>query len=110
MVGAVHVANNVRGTAASTCAFRAVTGVPCPTCGATRAAFALVSGDPAGALRRNPLVAGLLIGVPVWGATRLGAGRRLRVECGSRERTVLWAVASLLVIANWVYVLAAETG
>lgn len=38
------------------CTFRQVTGVPCPSCGATRAGLALAQGDLLVALSNNPLV------------------------------------------------------
>ena len=39
----------------SLCLLRAVTGTDCPSCGATRAAFALLSGDAAAAWAANPV-------------------------------------------------------
>lgn len=47
------------------CTFRQVTGVPCPSCGATRAGLALAQGDLMLALSYNPLVVislGILFG------------------------------------------------
>src|SRR5690349_6936182 len=38
------------------CTFRQLTGLPCITCGATRASLALLHGDLAAAWRLNPLV------------------------------------------------------
>jgi hypothetical protein len=38
------------------CTFRTLTGVPCVTCGATRAAMALMEGNIVGAFWLNPLV------------------------------------------------------
>ncbi len=37
------------------CPFRAISGIPCPGCGMTRAFLALAEGDFLGALRFNPL-------------------------------------------------------
>lgn len=36
------------------CPFEALTGIPCPGCGMTRAMLRLVAGDPAGAAAYNP--------------------------------------------------------
>ncbi len=59
------------------CVFRALTGVPCPTCGTTRAAIAFLSGDLAAAFAANPLavLGGLIfvLGGPlaaIWTMTR----------------------------------------
>lgn len=51
----------------SFCPLRAVTGVPCPSCGGTRALVHLVAGDPVSALLSNPGVtlSALLVGVLV---------------------------------------------
>jgi hypothetical protein len=38
------------------CWFRQLTGLPCPTCGATRCAMALSHGNLAGAWHQNPLM------------------------------------------------------
>jgi hypothetical protein len=59
------------------CPFRAITGIPCPTCGSTHAAIALMHGRLGAALGANPLAA--LAGIaffagglvaPVWAALR----------------------------------------
>jgi hypothetical protein len=55
------------------CPFRAITGIPCPTCGTTHAALALLNGRLGDAFSANPLaalagiafVAGGLL-APVW--------------------------------------------
>jgi hypothetical protein len=51
------------------CNFRSLTGIPCPTCGTTRAATAFLNGDLLTAFAANPLAAtaGLLfvVGAPV---------------------------------------------
>ena len=39
------------------CPFRTITGIPCPSCGSTHAAVALLSGRPGAALAANPLAA-----------------------------------------------------
>ena len=49
------------------CPFRALTGIPCPTCGTTHAAVALLRGDVGGALAANPLAtaAGIAFGAAI---------------------------------------------
>lgn len=89
------------------CPFRVLTGVPCPTCGATRALFAFAQGDLVASLRLNPLVGGgLLLALPYLAyATLVSVFRlpRLRIaQVGPGE-------ARLTRIATWV-VLAAAWG
>jgi hypothetical protein len=59
------------------CVLHQLTGIPCPTCGTTRAALALARGDLVAALMLNPLVSlvlvvGLVGGLlaPPWVAAR----------------------------------------
>jgi len=93
------------------CPFHAVTGLPCPTCGGTRALVAMGSFDFARGFRLNPLVAagwcGAVLFVPyalfVWVFGR----RRLRVAGVSRRQSrVLAALFVCVVLANWAYLLA----
>lgn len=80
------------------CAFKHLTGLPCPLCGGIRACAALAQGDVAQALLLNPglmpvlalatLHSGLLMAQAV-------SGRRLLAP-GSLTRAWQWAGASLL--------------
>jgi hypothetical protein len=92
------------------CVFRAVTGFPCLTCGATRAAARLAFGDLRGALAMNPLatVAGMAL-VP-WGLADLvllPRGRALVVEAAPPAARVLRVAAVAAVALNWAYLVAA---
>ncbi len=89
------------------CAFRAVTGCPCPTCGATRCVLALLHGRVAEALSWNPLVfAGLVALVLLNGyALAVLAGRlpRARLSLSAAEGRILRVACALLLAANWAY-------
>ena len=95
------------------CPFRAVAGLPCPTCGTVRAAGHLLRGEFAAALRANPLtsvtmavVAPLLL--VLWAGNAMG-GWAIRIHARPGERKAAWALAALILVANWVYVLANGT-
>jgi len=91
------------------CAFKTLTGLPCPTCGATRACLALVRGDVAAAFVSNPLLmlagAGALLYVAY--ATVVLAGRlpRCRVLVTRAEAHAVRAVSVALLTANWAYLI-----
>lgn len=91
------------------CPFHAVTGLPCPTCGSTRALFAFVAGRPLEALRANPLVgAGALLSVPYLAyaaPVALGGLPRLRVTLTPRARRLGRAAAWGLLLATWAFLI-----
>jgi hypothetical protein len=90
------------------CAFKSLTGIPCPTCGTVRAAVALAGFDVLGALRSYPLPA---LGWIVFIAGGLTAGA---LELAGRtppavpNRLPTWAKLAVVgaVLANWVYSIA----
>jgi hypothetical protein len=88
------------------CLFRSVTGLPCPTCGGTRAGVALSRLDLAGAFAFNPLVTiggiAFLLGGIAAGAAAL-AGRPLSEP--SRYGLRVRLAALLAVALNWAWLL-----
>ena len=92
------------------CLFRAATGLPCMTCGATRALADLVAGDVSGAFAMNPLAALGAFALVPWGIGDLALmtrGRALALEVAPRAARVLRVAAVLAVLANWAYLIAA---
>ena len=89
------------------CVFRSLTGIPCPSCGTTRAATAFLQGDLMTAFINNPLaaLAGLLFvaGAPIaviwttarWSVPSLSNPLPLWVRIG----------AVCLIAANWIYLI-----
>lgn len=89
------------------CAFRRLTGLPCPTCGSTHAAIALLHGRVLAALAANPLITILGLGfaaggiiAPVWALAR-GPVPALS------GKLPVWArvLAVAVILVNWAYLI-----
>jgi len=77
------------------CPFNVLTGWHCPGCGSTRAAHALLHGDVAAALAKNPLlVIGAPVGLIVVAVERYRKGPRWALTV---HRGWVWLVFALLV-------------
>ncbi len=94
------------------CAFHALTGVPCPACGSTRAVLALLAGDPRAAFAFNPLVMlgiaaalSFALAAPVWLAARGPVPRFVGAPAGGMPRVARIAIAGT-VAAQWAWLVA----
>jgi len=92
------------------CAFLAVTGLPCVTCGATRCAIAFLRGDFLSALRWNPLAFVAfcaLIAFDLYAAiVVVGRTPRLRiVDWTIAQKNAGRIVVISLLALNWIYLL-----
>jgi hypothetical protein len=87
------------------CPLRALVGIPCPTCGATRAALALARLEPLAALSLNPLATVALVAL-VGGGIACAVGT-LSGRVGWRPPARLGPAARVgvaaAVLANWLY-------
>ncbi|MDP9097508.1 MAG: DUF2752 domain-containing protein [Verrucomicrobiota bacterium] len=93
------------------CPFRAVTGYPCLTCGATRCAIAFSHGHLSTAWSWNPLAFIALCGVALFDlyavAVLLARGPRLRVIDWTRaEKNAVRVAVVVLIAVNWAYLVA----
>jgi hypothetical protein len=89
------------------CPFRALVGIPCLTCGSTRALLDLARLDLGGAFSWNPLAAVTVILFLVGGLVALGAALAGRGVETPRPTPALRAALALAVAANWVFLVAA---
>src|SRR5437773_347206 len=97
------------------CMFLAVTGHPCLTCGATRAAIAFFHLDFRSAWSWNPLVFAVLCGLSIFDAYALAVlvfrAPRLRVvHFSAAEKNFVRAIAVILLLSNWIYLLSRPPG
>lgn len=87
------------------CPVKTLTGLPCPTCGATRTAWALAHLDLLGALAVSPLATLGWVAL-VGGGLVAGLAALLGFGVPEPPQQIAWpwrALAVLLVAANWVY-------
>ena len=92
------------------CFFKATTGIPCMTCGTTRAMARLARLDPVAALQVNPLATLVLSAVIVLGFVELvlwAQGRTLSFSLSSRQIRWAWFLGGLLAALNWAYLIKA---
>ena len=93
------------------CVFKNLTGLPCPTCGSTRAIGRLFALDLAGALAMNPLAtlgAGVVAAWALADLVLLPRGRALGIDVQPRLASRLRIAALLVFLLNWAYLLAAR--
>jgi hypothetical protein len=94
------------------CVFHAATGLPCPACGTTRAALALLAGDPLAALAFNPLATlaavgggALALAAPAWFAAGGKVPRPAAAPAGGLPRGMRLAFVAALA-AQWAWLVA----
>jgi hypothetical protein len=92
------------------CVFKGLSGLPCPTCGSTRAVARLFDLDPAGALAMNPFTTVAAVVIAAWAVVDvllLPRRRALRVGLSGSLGRAFRIAAFAAFVANWVYLIAA---
>ncbi|MEI6322574.1 MAG: DUF2752 domain-containing protein [bacterium] len=92
------------------CPFHVITGIPCPTCGITRAFSSLLHGDPRTAFLFNPLALIMLLGIAIYlvyaEVVVVVKLPRLRWNpLSTRQNSIIRASVILLVVMNWIYLI-----
>lgn len=91
------------------CAFKAFTGIPCPTCGTTRSLMHLAHGDIAGSLILNPLFSLVMVTALFLFFARLAClpvnRSRITLTHTRPEGTLLRAGMAGIFLANWIYLI-----
>jgi hypothetical protein len=92
------------------CYVKALTGLPCPTCGSTRAAGRLFDLDLPGAFAMNPLATLAALAIAAWALgdlLLLPRRRALGIEVAPRAAAALRIGIVVAAVLNWAYLLAA---
>lgn len=92
------------------CIFRTITGLPCPTCGTTRAAVAFLHGDLVSAFASNPLatLTGILFiaGAPIAALWVVSDGPGVQVP-QAPPQLLRWVLLGMIAL-NWLWVIFAS--
>lgn len=80
------------------CPFKMLTGLSCPGCGTQRALHALLSGDPAGALRYNAALIPFILLALLYGAVEFAPSRFPGLRRRFMSRTAALTVAGALAL------------
>lgn len=101
-------------TVLPSCLFRDITGMPCPTCGSTRALLRLSHGDVPGSLAMNPLLSVILIIAIIsflyGGLTLLPGAKRICISLSGREKETIRSLVILLFLVHWGYLIVTLSG
>ncbi len=91
------------------CTFKMLTGIPCPTCGATRSVVALARGEVTASFMMNPLTAlCLLTGILIFLyslATIAFDLPKINMLLSSKDVIALKATVIILILAQWIYLI-----
>lgn len=99
-------------TLVPSCVFQGLTGLPCPTCGATRSIVHLAHGDIAASFGMNPLIALGGVGAVLFFVYTLVALLfdlpKIQVQATEREKNGMRIGALLLIFLNWSYLVVSQ--
>lgn len=93
----------------STCGFKRMFGLPCVSCGSTRATVHLLHGDLFTAISFQPMTMMIYLLLLVWGGLSLWAftkRRSLHLELSKREDFLVKASLVAVPVVNWFYLVA----
>ena len=96
----------------SSCVFKRIAGIPCPTCGSTRAVLHLSHGEIIAALAFNPLTSSCFLAAVLYflySLITLAPGiPRVGIAFSDTEKNALLAGAGALAMMNWLYLILAR--
>ncbi len=91
------------------CAMKSTFGIPCMTCGSTRATLRLLHGDVLGAIAYQPMMMAVYLLVVLWGLTSLvlfAQNKRVKIRLSRTEDRIFKAVLIVVPLVNWAYLIA----
>jgi len=89
------------------CMFKNVTGVPCPSCGSTRAMVLLVRGDLCASLLMNPIgliLSVIMLVVPIWLLYDVATKKQTLLDAWRNTERIIkirWVAITLILLIAW---------
>ena len=94
---------------APSCFFKTITGIPCPTCGATRSVVYLASGEISAAILMNPLIAlCVLAAILIFFLNLVSLVfdlPRITIVLTTEERNAVRSGVIILILEQWAYLI-----
>jgi hypothetical protein len=90
------------------CTFQQITGLPCPSCGATRAGIFLGNFELLNSILENPLYFILYIALFLYGTNSfIGAvfGKNIHIQFQKLSRKIIYFIIITAIGANWLYLI-----
>jgi hypothetical protein len=91
-----------------TCALKATVGLPCLSCGATRATIRLLYGDVAGAISLQPMIMAVYAALALWGLVSFGLfvrDKRAKIHLNATESKIFKISLIVVPLVNWAYLI-----
>lgn len=91
------------------CSLKALLGLPCMTCGATRATMRLLYGDLAHAILFQPMMIVVYIGLGLWGGVSFVSfllDKRVSIELSDKWSIAFKISLAAIPLLNWAYLIA----
>lgn len=92
----------------SLCGLKAAIGLPCLTCGSTRATLYLFHGDILAALAHQPMMMFIYLIFAIWGLVSLvsfALGKKVSITLAPRVDLAAKVALITIPIANWIYLI-----
>ncbi|MGM0559194.1 MAG: DUF2752 domain-containing protein [Myxococcota bacterium] len=91
------------------CSLKALVGLPCMTCGSTRATMRLLYGDVAHAILFQPMMIAIYVGLGLWGGVSFVSflmDKRVKVELSDTWSIAFKVSLAAIPLLNWAYLIA----
>lgn len=98
-----------KGSEMGICSLKALIGLPCMTCGSTRATMRLLYGDLAHAILFQPMMISIYVGLGLWGGVSFVSflmDKRVSIRLSDTWSIAFKVSLAVIPLVNWAYLIA----